>query len=270
MTTNNLLPIACKILAITPMTDIENLYRVEFPYVDKVHHGQFLQLSVPGFGECAISITDFSFDDKWLEFLIRKVGHVTNQIFNLTVGDTLSMRGPYGKGFQIENYRNKHLTIVAGGSGLAPVRSLIKYFYQHSTEAKSLELLLGFKDKNNIIFQNEIQLWQKDIPVIVTVDRPSGTEDERTGRVTQYVNQLQIINQDMSQVEVIIVGPPKMMEFTAKEFIKNGVPPEKIWVSFERRMSCAVGKCGHCRIDEVYVCLEGPVFNYVTTMHLFD
>ena len=74
----------------------------------------------------------------------------------------------------------------------------------------------------------------------------------------------------MNSVEVVIVGPPRMMEFTAKEFIKNGVPPEKIWVSFERRMSCAVGKCGHCRIDEVYVCLEGPVFNYAATAHLFD
>lgn len=270
MTANNLLPINCEILAITKTTAIENLYRVSFPHVDTVHHGQFLQLSVPGFGECAISITDFSVEEQWLEFLIRKVGLVTNQIFNLNVGDYLPMRGSYGKGFQLANYKGKHLAIVAGGSGLAPVRSLIKHFYNNPQDAKSFELLLGFKDAENVIFKSEIAEWEKQFPVIVTVDTPSGAADEKTGLVTQYVSGLKTIKQDMNSVEIVIVGPPRMMEFTAKEFIKNGVPPEKIWVSFERRMSCAVGKCGHCRIDEVYVCLEGPVFNYAATAHLFD
>ena len=71
-------------------------------------------------------------------------------------------------------------------------------------------------------------------------------------------------------VSVVVVGPPPMMKFTGLELMNNGVDAEKVWMSFERKMSCAVGKCGHCRIDEVYVCLDGPVFPYTVARDLVD
>ena len=81
---------------------------------------------------------------------------------------------------------------------------------------------------------------------------------------------MELLCKDFNDLEIIIVGPPVMMKYTALEFKKIGIPDENIWLSFERKMSCAVGKCGHCRIDETYVCLEGPVFNYSKAKNLVD
>lgn len=106
--------------------------------------------------------------------------------------------------------------------------------------------------------------------MVLTVDKGCGLDGECVGLVTEYVPQLKMVSENFDDLEVIIVGPPNMMKYTAIEFEKLGVPTDKIWVSFERKMSCAVGKCGHCRIDEVYVCLEGPVFNYSQAKYLID
>lgn len=267
---NIIMPTPYKILDIKKMTDIEFLFRLEYPEGGKIEFGEFMQLSLPKVGECPISVTDFSSEEGWIEFLIRKVGIVTDEIFNLRVGDLIPLRGPYGKGFDFKNFKNKKLVIATGGSGLAPVRSLINYIYKNPNEVKSLELLFGFKDFDSILFKNEIAEWKKKFPMILTVDKGCGLDGECVGLVTEYVPQLKISHNNFDDLEVIIVGPPMMMKFTALEFEKFGVPLEKIWVSFERKMSCAVGKCGHCRIDEVYVCLEGPVFNYSQAKYLVD
>lgn len=267
---NLIMPTPYKILSITKMTEIEYLFRVEYPEAKNMKFGQFMQLSLPQVGECPISITDFSAEEGWAEFLIRKVGIVTDEIFNLRAGDVIPMRGPYGKGFDTIDINNKKVIIVTGGSGLAPVRSLINHIYKNPGKAKSMELLFGFKDQNSILFKDEISKWREKHPMILTVDKGCGIDGECVGLVTEYVPHLKMLNDGFEDVEVIIVGPPNMMKYTALEFVKIGVPVEKIWVSFERKMSCAVGKCGHCRIDEVYVCLDGPVFNYSVAKDLID
>lgn len=267
---NLIMPTPYKILNITKMTEIEYLFRVEYPEAKNMKFGQFMQLSLPQVGECPISITDFSAEEGWAEFLIRKVGIVTDEIFNLRAGDVIPMRGPYGKGFDTIDITNKKVIIVTGGSGLAPVRSMINYIYKNPGKAKSMELLFGFKDQNSILFKDEIMKWREKHPMILTVDKGCGIDGECVGLVTEYVPHLKMLSEGFDDVEVVIVGPPNMMKFTALEFVKIGVPVEKIWVSFERKMSCAVGKCGHCRIDEVYVCLDGPVFNYSVAKDLID
>ncbi|MGL4533659.1 MAG: anaerobic sulfite reductase subunit AsrB [Fusobacteriaceae bacterium] len=267
---NIIMPTPYKLLDVKKMTDLEYLFRVEYPEAEKIQFGQFMQLSLPKVGECPISVTNFSAEEGWAEFLIRKVGIVTDEIFNLYPGDLVPMRGPYGKGFDFKNYENKKLVIVTGGSGLAPVRSLIKHVFNSPTSVKSMELLFGFKDKKSILFENEIVEWQEKFPTILTVDKGSEIDGERVGLVTKYVPQLKMAENTFDDLEVILVGPPMMMKYTALEFLKLGVPEKNIWVSFERKMSCAVGKCGHCRIDETYVCLEGPVFNYESAKYLID
>lgn len=264
------MPTPYKILDVQQVTDIEYLFRVEYPEAGNVQFGQFMQLSLPKVGECPISITDFSAEEGWLEFLIRKVGIVTDEIFNLHPGDLMPMRGPYGKGFDLANFKGKDVVIATGGSGLAPVRSLIKYIYNNPQDFNSTELLFGFKDADSVLFKNEVSAWRKKIPMILTVDKGCGLDGECVGLVTEYIPQLKMSGINYDNLEVVIVGPPMMMKYTALEFEKLGVPMDKIWVSFERKMSCAVGKCGHCRIDEVYVCLEGPVFNYSQAKYLLD
>lgn len=267
---NIIMPTPYRLLDVKKMTDLEYLFRVEYPEAGNIQFGQFMQLSLPKVGECPISVTNFSAEEGWAEFLIRKVGIVTDEIFNLHAGDLLPMRGPYGKGFDMKNYEGKKLVIATGGSGLAPVRSLIKHIYSNPSSVKSMELLFGFKDQDSILFQDEVIKWREKFPMILTVDKGCGIDGECVGLVTEYVPQLKMTEHNFDDLEVVIVGPPMMMKYTALEFLKLGVPEKNIWVSFERKMSCAVGKCGHCRIDETYVCLEGPVFNYEEAKYLID
>ena len=128
---NILLPEPHKILDIRKMTDLEWLFRVEYKDASKIQFGQFMQISLPKVGECPISITNFSVEENWIEFLIRKVGIVTDELFKLKPGTIMPMRGPYGKGFDLENYRGKNVIVVTGGSGLAPIRSFIDYIYKN-------------------------------------------------------------------------------------------------------------------------------------------
>ena len=264
MKNNPYIPQKMKILEVTPQTDIDYTFRIESDM--KPENGQFAQVSIPKVGECPISISDFG--DGFIEMTIRSVGKVTNEIYKLKAGDHLFLRGPYGKGFPIDKYKDKHLIIAAGGTGLAPVKSIVNHFYRNIDEVKKFDLLMGFKSPKDILFGDEIDLWSKRINTTLTVDNGSEEWKGNTGLITNYVPNIKI--DDMDNIEVIIVGPPIMMKFTALEFLKMGVPKEKITVSFERKMSCAIGKCGHCKIDETYICLEGPVFNYTKAETLID
>ncbi|MBM7613609.1 anaerobic sulfite reductase subunit AsrB [Alkaliphilus hydrothermalis] len=264
MKNNPLIPHKAKIIEVTAQTDIDITYKVESDL--QPENGQFVQVSIPRVGEAPISISDFG--GGYIEMTIRKVGSLTNEIYTLKPGDDLFLRGPYGKGFPLEQYKGKHLIIAAGGTGLAPVKSIINYFYRNPEEVARFDVLMGFKSPEDILFQPEIDQWAEKFNTTLTVD--SATEDWKgnTGLITKFVADITI--EDMDNVEVVIVGPPIMMKFTSLEFLKRGVPKEKIWVSFERKMSCAIGKCGHCKIDETYVCLEGPVFNYTKAETLID
>ncbi len=271
---NNIyIPKAYKILDIKKVTGIEWLFKLEFDRVDEVNYGQFIQISIPKVGEAPISITEFNVEEGWIEFLIRKVGKVTNELFELEVGDSMFLRGPYGNGFPFdEKYKDKHLVVVAGGSGCGPVRSMINAVHKKFKSVDRMDLVLGFKDNECILFRDEIEEWQKENQMILTVDKLCKDDQCELGLseglVTEHLHNLDL--SDADNLEVVIVGPPMMMKFTAIEFEKMGVPEEKIWLSFERKMSCAVGKCGHCKIDETYVCLEGPVFNYQKGKKLLD
>ncbi|NLI57311.1 MAG: anaerobic sulfite reductase subunit AsrB [Clostridium sp.] len=263
---NNYLAQKYKILKITPETEIDYTYKIEFDL--PVNYGQFLQVSIPTVGECPISISGIG--NGFIELTIRHVGKVTNEIKKLKEGDYIYLRGPYGNGFCIDYYKNKQLIIAAGGTGLAPVKSIINYFYNNPHQVNSLDLLIGFKTPKDILFKDEVDEWMNSskMNVILTVDKNDSAWTCNTGFITDFISHVKI--NDFNNVEVIIVGPPIMMSCSAKEFINLGVKEDNIWVSFERNMSCGIGKCGHCKIDETYVCLEGPVFKYTKAMSLID
>lgn len=253
---NEYLPFVSEVLDVIEHTKIECTFRMEFK--GDVKPGQFFEVSIPRFGEAPISVSGIG--ENHVDLTIRKVGKVTDEIFTKYKGDKLFLRGPYGNGFDIENYKGKEVVIVAGGTGLSPVKGIVDYFSNNIQDAKKVTVISGFKSPSDILFKNDIETWKKNLNFILTVD---GAEEGYTGNVglvTKYVGELKFDN--IEDVEVIVVGPPMMMKFTVQEFLKLGVEEEQIWISQERKMCCGIGKCGHCRIDDTYICLDGPVFNY--------
>ncbi len=261
---NIYLPTLSKIISITPHTDIDYTFRME--YRGEVKPGQFFEVSVPKYGEAPISVCGIG--DGYVDLTIRRVGVVTDVIHTFFPGDKLFIRGPYGNGFDINEYKGKELIIAAGGTGLAPVKGIIDYFSEHINEVKKFNVLMGFKSPQDILFKDDIQRWSENINTTLTVDKGEEGYTGNVGLITNYVKDLKIDSIDSAQV--IVVGPPIMMKFTVAEFIKKGIKEENIWVSYERKMCCGVGKCGHCKIDDTYICLEGPVFNYVAAKSLID
>lgn len=261
---NPVMPKPHKILDIVRETNLEYTFRIETDM--RPQHGQFFQLSLPRVGECPISVSNFG--EGWMEFTIRSVGKVTDQLFSLQPGDELFVRGPYGKGWPVDELRGKHLVVVAGGTGVSPVRSLLNKCAAEPDFVKSVDLVCGYKNEDCILFRPDLKRWAEKFRTTYTLDCQV-CEGWETGLVTTHIPKVPF-DSFGENYAVIIVGPPVMMHFCGLECKKLGIPDEKIWVSFERKMSCAVGKCGHCRIDETYVCLEGPVFNYAVAKDLLD
>ncbi|MHB8158666.1 MAG: anaerobic sulfite reductase subunit AsrB [Desulfocucumaceae bacterium] len=226
-----------------------------------------MEVSIPRVGEAPISVSDFG--SGWLEMTIRRVGKLTNVIHDLVPGSHLYLRGPYGKGFPVEKFINKDLIIAVGGTGLAPVKSIINSCHRNSAGVSSLTLLAGFKSPSDVLFKDEIESWRSNLRVEITVDQDdTGEWPHSVGLITGLISRLP--QPDVQNTEVIIVGPPIMLKFASREFLNKGIPAEKIWVSFERKMCCGLGKCGHCKIDDTYICLEGPVFNFTVAEQLID
>lgn len=261
---NEYIPCLSTIREVIRHTDLEYTFRMEFS--GDVKPGQFFEISLPKFGEAPISVSGIGPDT--VDFTIRRVGKVTSEIFENYVGDKLYIRGPYGNGFDIDNYRGKELVVVAGGTGLSPVKGVVDYFAAHREEAEDVTLIAGFKSPGDVLFKEDFQVWKRSIHVIQTVDcAPEGYEGP-VGMVTKYIPDLKFT--DIANSSFICVGPPVMIRFTVQEILKLGVPEENIWVSHERKMCCGLGKCGHCRIGSTYICLDGPVFNYVEGKNLID
>lgn len=262
--TNEYIPVPSRVLGIYKHTEIEYTFRME--YTGEVKPGQFFQVSLPKYGEAPISVSGIG--DGYIEMTIRRVGTVTNEIFQHREGDALFIRGPYGNGFDLEDYRGKQLVVVAGGTGLSPVRGVVDYFAGHPEEVKSLQLIAGFKTAEDILFRDDLARWRKSCDIILTVDTGEPTEEYRVGMVTAHLKDLKL--DDASAAAAIVVGPPPMMKFTCLGLLELGLREENIWVSQERRMCCGIGKCGHCKINDVYVCVDGPVFNYTRAKALVD
>lgn len=253
-----------KIKDIIKHTEIDSTFIVERHL--NVKCGQFFQVSIPRYGEVPISISDYNEEE--IELTIRKVGHVTDAIFEKEVGDNLQIRGPYGNSFEPEDHFGKDLIMITGGTGLAPVKHIINYFYSNPDKLNSFKLISGFKSSEDILFKDSFNKWQKTMDVCLTIDEEEEGWDGNTGFVTNYVSELELA--DIDNTHVIMVGPPPMLKFTGIELSNLDIPQEQTWVSFERRMSCGIGKCGHCKIDDTYVCLDGPVLKYDKAVELID
>ncbi|MCD7952829.1 MAG: anaerobic sulfite reductase subunit AsrB [Synergistaceae bacterium] len=264
MLENEYVPFLSKIKAVVKHTEIEYTFRMS--YEGDVKPGQFFEVSIPKFGEAPISVSGIG--DGTVDLTIRRVGQVTNEIFERFTGESLFLRGPYGNGFNLDDFRGKDLVVIAGGTGLSPVRGVVDHFARHPRERGSMTLIAGFKSPSDILFSEDIKRWEKTMNVILTVDCADECSCYRVGLVTKYIPELKL--RTPSETAAIVVGPPMMMKFSTRGLIEAGFQEENIWISQERRMCCGIGKCGHCKIGAAYVCLDGPVFNYVTGKSLID
>lgn len=257
------LPEIAKIVSIRRLTELEKYFEIrlenqrEFSFIP----GQFVQLSVFGVGEAPISISSSPFDKDSIGVCIRRVGDVTSAIYRLEIGSYLGIRGPLGNGFPIEELKRKDILFIAGGLGLAPLRSMIYYVLEKRHDFGRVIILYGTKTPEEILFRDEMETWNKreDIELTVTINRPDKNWLGKTGVVTRLIPFLKLDPQD---TYALVVGPPVMYKYALLELQEKRIPATNIILSLERRMKCGVGKCGHCQVNGVYVCLDGPKFSY--------
>ncbi len=264
MIKNDYMPFLSEIQEVIKHTAIEYTFRMS--YEGDVKPGQFFEVSIPKYGEAPISVSGIGKD--YVDLTIRRVGRVTNEVFEHYKGDSLLLRGPYGNGFDIENYVGKEIVVIAGGTGLSPVKGIVDYFAEHPEKNNGMTLVAGFKTPNDILFVEEFSKWKKAMDVILTVDCAEGDTQCQIGLVTQFIPQIKLNN--VKDAVAVVVGPPMMMKFSVQGLLDIGFQEENIWISQERKMCCGLGKCGHCKIGDSYVCLDGPVFRYTKGKELLD
>ena len=266
-----LVPKAAEIVYKEPMTDIDTMYRIRLDSGDALGHrpGQFVELSIFGIGEAPISIASSPGSGPEFDLLVRKIGDVTSKLDTLSIGDKTGIRGPFGNGFNVEELKGRNLLYIGGGCGLAPLRSLINYSLENRSDFKNITILYGCKDPSSLLFNSDLELWgsREDVDFKVTVDECKSHDcwEGNVGVITTLIPDVEI---DPDTTMAIVVGPPVMYKYVIRELKQKGISDENIIVSLERRMKCGVGKCGHCQINGVYVCLEGPVFNYADIKEL--
>jgi len=258
------MPIPARVTAVSTLTAQEKLFTIELPYGLTLDHepGQFVQVTVFGVGEAPISISSSpSRSNGTFELCIRKVGDLTNVIHRLEQGAMVGIRGPFGRGFPVERFRGKDLLFVCGGLGMAPLRSLLNEVLDDRGNYGRVILLYGARQPADLLFRDELAEWEArdDVEVHLTVDCPDNGWDRCVGVITRLFPEVEV---DARNTVAVVVGPPVMYRFVLKELKKLRIPKGNIWFSFERRMKCGVGKCGHCQLNHVYTCQSGPSFNY--------
>ncbi|MFH1504190.1 MAG: FAD/NAD(P)-binding protein [Candidatus Omnitrophota bacterium] len=229
----------------------------EFDY----KQGQFAEVSVLGVGEAPISITSSPSRKGFLEFTIRATGKVTDAIHKLKAGDSFHVRGPYGNEFSLEALKGKNIYFIAGGIGLAPLRSLINMVFDHRQDFKHIKILYGAKTPDEICFKEELEEWKKipDTEVWLTIDKPCEGWGCSIGVVTELWKETKICPEN---AVAVLCGPPIMIKFVSLKLAESGFKDKDIIMTLERYMKCGIGKCGHCNIGEKFVCVDGPVFSY--------
>jgi sulfhydrogenase subunit gamma (sulfur reductase) len=224
--------------------------------------GQFMLVTVFGAGEAPFTLCSMPAGDPYVKMTVRRYpgGEVTERLHEMNPGEHVGIRGPFGNGFAMEMLRGRDVLVVAGGIGMAPQRGLIEAVLNDRGDFGSLTVFYGMASPDQMLYDDLMDEWQErdDIDLRLTIDRPHPDWDGHVGLITTLFEDLEV---DALMTSATIVGPPVMYRFVIMECEKLGLTPEYIFLSLERRMSCGVGKCGHCAIKGVYVCIDGPVFS---------
>lgn len=259
------------ILDLTPDTKLftfqldDPTSRADFDY--KV--GQFALVSAFGVGEAAFDISSLANQDGELEFAVRRVGTVTRALHELEPGDVVGVRGPYGNFFPMDDYKGKDIVVIGGGSGMAPVRSVINFIIANRADYGRMIIIHGARTPADLVFTHEFSTWASAPNTILelTVDRRDDTWSGREALIPTVVAELA---PSPDNAVAIICGPPIMIKFCLKELRNLKFSDEQIVTTLESKMKCGVGKCGRCNVGAKYVCLDGPVFTYAEISRLLE
>jgi sulfhydrogenase subunit gamma (sulfur reductase) len=257
-------PTMARLLQVEQMTDLEKLFTLELPDEHSLGNepGQFVEVSLFGIGEAPISISSSpSRSNGTFELCVRSAGDVTNAMHQMEPGTLLGIRGPFGNPFPIAEMKGKDILFAAGGLGLAPLRSLINEVLDQRGLFGRVIILYGTKQPSEILFKDELAEWAErdDVEFHMTVDRGDEDWQGNVGVITTLFPKITI---NSRATVAATCGPPIMYRFVLMELLGKGIPETQIYLSLERRMKCGVGKCGHCQINGLYCCQDGPVFRY--------
>ncbi|RLE88999.1 MAG: oxidoreductase [Thermoprotei archaeon] len=229
--------------------------------------GQFVEVSAFGYGEAPFSISSSPLERSYVEVTVRRVGNVTRALFNMGEGGVVGVRGPFGRGWPIEEMKGQNLLMIGGGIGIAPLRPLIEYVIAHRNSFGDVILLYGARTPKDIVYKEELERWREHIDVRLTVDVGDETWRGRTGVVTVLLDDVEV---DPRETYSVQCGPPIMIYFVTRRLVEMGFTDDRILFSLERLMKCGMGFCGHCMIGGKYVCRDGPVFKYSEVKGLLE
>jgi len=222
--------------------------------------GQFNMLYEPGCGEAAISISSAPGEPGLAAHTIRRAGNVTSSLLAKRPGDVVGVRGPFGSSWPWSRHRGADIVIAAGGIGLAPLRPLILDLLAHRNDIGSVHVLYGARTPAGLLYRRQYDAWRAGgIAVDLTVDHPDDDWDDHVGVVPALLESVELVPE---RTVLFTCGPEIMMRFTARAAKSHGIPDDRIYLSMERNMNCAVGFCGHCQLGGEFVCRDGPVFTY--------
>lgn len=250
---------------ITQETPDVKTFRVNAPGGGKLFEhmpGQCAMVCVPGVGEGMFSITSSPTNKEYMEFSIKRCGLLTEYLHGLSVGDEITVRGPYGNNFPVDTeLKGKNLLFIAGGIGLAPLRSVINYCIDNRKDYGTIDILYGSRSADDLVKLKEIkEKWMntEGVNVYLTIDREQEGWDGHVGFVPAYLKEI-----DFSTDKIgLICGPPIMIKFVLQGMKELGFTDDQVYTTLELRMKCGVGKCGRCNIGSKYVCKDGPVFRF--------
>lgn len=231
--------------------------------------GQFIELSLPGIGEAPFTpSSDPNIKDK-IDVTIMKAGRVTSLLHASPKNIPVGIRGPYGRGYPLEEFQGKDILIVGGGVGLAPLRSLLLSLFSEIDKYNKVVLRYGARTPRDIIYKNLIPEWSRmqKTDIVTTVDVGDRDWNGNVGLITTILKDLPV---SVNKTVAIVCGPPIMMKFVNLKLLDLGFRPKDIYLSMEKNMSCGLGKCGHCRLGSFYICKDGPVFTYEQLKDLHD
>lgn len=265
---NCTIPVPAVVSAIRPLTADTSLLTLRteacHPVASSYLPGQFLELSIPGVGEIPISYCGAPSADGSIELCIRHVGHVTTPLKNAALGDAVGVRGPLGRGFPISAYSGRDLLLIAGGLGMAPLRSLLLALLKKRELRGRLILLYGARETGALLFLDELLELQKegDIELHLAIDHPdhclAGPPDCRVALLPALLDEVDV---DPGRTCAAICGPPVVYPLLVSGLQMLGLTDDRIHFSLERRMKCGVGRCGHCAVGTLLCCVDGPVFS---------
>lgn len=223
--------------------------------------GQFNMLYLPGIGEAAISVSSAPFESAGFRHTIREAGAISAALTRLQPGAQLGLRGPFGIGWPLGQAAGADILLVAGGLGMAPLRPVIASILADRARFGRVVILSGSRNPDDILYRHELESWRQrlDLDIAVTVDRADMGWRGNVGVVTTLIPRAAF---NPGNSIAMVCGPEVMMRFTVTELLKTGMAPERIYLSMERNMKCAIGLCGHCQFGPDFICKNGPVMRY--------